>query len=598
MDRMALWNKNRVKKNKRKKSLTKAIRRLSLIIALTVFLAAGAINWAVSQIEFIGFIGMGAQGLAQLSYKLICHADGVEEISKETMAIFRSLSEEERSGNVGDEAYRAHFDVIRNSEEYHRLADAYREAEIGGVVDSVYLAMYDRESSCVVYIADPFCDLNPENSCLGRWEKVTREELDNLLSLDDHSAALNEESGEAQTEEGEEGVKNAYTYIGTGEGVGTAITAGRPMRDADGKIYAFVLVDIPLMLATVVVTIIIVIYLIVLAVITIIVLAIGRIYATRRIVRPIRQISEAASKYADDRMNGDTTVTDHFEKLNIRTRDELEDLSHVMADMEKHLNQYEKDLMKVTAERERIQTELSLAANIQGSMLPSAFSAFSGRNEFDIFAAMDPAKEVGGDFYDFFLIDEDHLALIIADVSGKGVPAALFMMSSKIILSDFATMGLSPKEILQKTNEKICSFNPYDMFVTVWLGILDLKTGTVTAGNAGHEYPVIRHPDGKYELFHDRHCLVLGAMDGVKYSEYTFTLEKDSVLFLYTDGVPEATAANGELYGTERLIDNLNRTTTSDPAQILAAVRADVDAFVAGEPQFDDLTMLCVHYKG
>ena len=199
-------------------------------------------------------------------------------------------------------------------------------------------------------------------------------------------------------------------------------------------------------------------------------------------------------------------------------------------------------MTRVTAEKERIGTELALATRIQADMLPNIFPAFPDRTDFDIYATMDPAKEVGGDFYDFFLIDDDHLCMVMADVSGKGVPAALFMMASKIILRNNAMMGKSPAKILGPTNA-ICSNNQEEMFVTVWLGILEISTGKLTAANAGHEYPVMKRPDGRFELLKDKHGFVVGGMEGVKYKDYELQLEPGAKLFLYTDGVPEATDA-------------------------------------------------------
>jgi len=253
---------------------------------------------------------------------------------------------------------------------------------------------------------------------------------------------------------------------------------------------------------------------------------------------------------------------------------------------------------KQMMESSRLETELSMASSIQADMLPNIYPAFPERPEFDIFASMDPAKEVGGDFYDFFLVDDDHLCLVMADVSGKGVPAALFMMASKIIIASHAKLGKTPAQILTDTNSAICSNNREEMFVTVWLGILDLSTGRLTAANAGHEYPVLRKADGKFELVKDKHGFVIGGMDGIRYKEYELQMDAGSKLFLYTDGVPEATDANGELFGTDRMLEALNKDVASSPENILKQVRAGVDGFVKEAEQFDDLTMLCVEYRG
>lgn len=256
--------------------------------------------------------------------------------------------------------------------------------------------------------------------------------------------------------------------------------------------------------------------------------------------------------------------------------------------------QYEKQKM----ESSRLDAELNMASAIQADMLPNIYPAFPDRPEFDVYATMDAAKEVGGDFYDFFLVDDDHLCMVMADVSGKGVPAALFMMASKIILANNAMTGKSPAQILTDTNAAICSNNREEMFVTVWLGILEISTGKLTAANAGHEYPVLMAADGNFELVKDKHGFVIGGMNGVKYKEYELMLTPGSKLFLYTDGVPEATNAQKELFGTERMLKALNESKEASPNDLLQNVRHAVDAFVLDAEQFDDLTMLGLEYKG
>ena len=255
-------------------------------------------------------------------------------------------------------------------------------------------------------------------------------------------------------------------------------------------------------------------------------------------------------------------------------------------------------IAQVTAEKERIGAELNVATQIQASMLPCIFPAFPDRPEFDVYATMQPAKEVGGDFYDFFLVDEDHLALVIADVSGKGVPAALFMVIAKTLLKNSAQTGASPKEILEKVNNQLCENNDAEMFVTVWIGILQISTGKIVCANAGHEYPAIRHAGGCYELVKDKHGFVLAGMGGARYREYELQLKQGDGLYVYTDGVVEATNANQELYGTERMLAALNINPHAIPEEQLPAVKADIDSFVGDAPQFDDITMLGLYYRG
>ena len=249
-------------------------------------------------------------------------------------------------------------------------------------------------------------------------------------------------------------------------------------------------------------------------------------------------------------------------------------------------------------EEERIVRELSMAASIQAGVLPSIFPAFPDRQDFRIYASMTPAKEVGGDFYDFFLVDENRLALVIADVSGKGIPAAMFMMMAKNMIQNQAMAGNSPQKVLETVNKLICENNEEKMFVTVWFGILDLSSGILTAANAGHEYPILKMPGGPFEVVKDKHGFVLGGMEGMKYKEYELRLEPGSKLFVYTDGVAEAMNAGHELFGLERTVDALNTAMDEPPEGILHAVDKAVADFVGEAEQFDDLTMLCVEYRG
>ncbi len=317
------------------------------------------------------------------------------------------------------------------------------------------------------------------------------------------------------------------------------------------------------------------------------------LFLNKLLLQPIKKITQEADRFANENKAADVKLTE-----TIKSKDEIGRLAGSIDRMEEEIATYVKDITQITGEKERILTELSLARRIQADMLPSEFPAFPDRKEFDIYASMNPAREVGGDFYDFILIDEDHLYLTIADVSGKGVPAALFMMASQIILANMVMMGYSPAEVLEKANEAICSTNKEEMFVTVWLGILEISTGKLTAANAGHEYPALMHAGGRFELLKDKHGLVIGGMEGVKYKEYELVLEPGSRIFVYTDGVPEATDSEMKMFGTERMLAALNTDHEAGPEQLLANVRKSVDDFVKEAEQFDDLTMLCLEYRG
>ncbi len=331
--------------------------------------------------------------------------------------------------------------------------------------------------------------------------------------------------------------------------------------------------------------------LIIWTVVIVLLATVAALFVAGRIVRPVEHMTKRIQA-----LSGSDSAFE-MEKI-YKTNDEIEILAESFAELSQKTRDYISQITVITAEKERIGTELALATRIQADMLPNIYPAFPEREEFDIYATMDPAREVGGDFYDFFLVDDDHLCMLIADVSGKGVPAALFMMASRIILASNAKQGKSPADILSSTNETICQNNREEMFVTVWLGILEISTGKLTAANAGHEYPVLMQANGKFEIVKDKHGFVIGGMDGMRYKQYELQLQPGARLFLYTDGVPEATSAEKELFGVDRMLEALNSDTSASPEKMLKNVRSAVDGFVKDAEQFDDLTMLGFEYKG
>lgn len=315
-------------------------------------------------------------------------------------------------------------------------------------------------------------------------------------------------------------------------------------------------------------------------------------YIRKILIYPLGTLHQATLSLVENHMEGLGEFA-----LKINTGDEVEELADSFQYMVEKLNEHIQQLGRITAEKERIGAELDVAKHIQASMLPCIFPAFPERKEFDIYASMTPAKEVGGDFYDFFLVDDDHLALVIADVSGKGVPAALFMMIAKTLLKSAAQSGMPPKAVLEKVNNQLCENNDAEMFVTVWMGILEISTGEMKCANAGHEYPAIQRKDSEFEILKDTHGFVLAGMEGARYREYELRLEPGDRLFVYTDGVPEATDGSDILFGTERMIASLNRAAQGSCQELLEALHRDVDQFVGEAPQFDDLTMLCIERK-
>ncbi len=312
------------------------------------------------------------------------------------------------------------------------------------------------------------------------------------------------------------------------------------------------------------------------------------------VLKPLKKVQANIRLYKVTK-DGDT-VRDNLSKVD--AQNEIGELASDVTELTEEIDDYVDRISRITAEKERMQADLDLAARIQDSNLPHVFPPFPDRKEFELYAAMDPAREVGGDFYDYFFVDDDHLCLVIADVSGKGIPGAMFMMMSKIILKGVAKAGLSPAKVLAVANNDICADNNAQMFVTVWMGILEISTGILTAANAGHEFPALKKPGENFELYKDKHGFVIGGMPDLNFKEYQIQMEPGTKLFVYTDGVPEATDANDELFGNDRMIEALNSDPDAAPEQILKNVRAHVDAFVKDAEQFDDLTMMCIEYKG
>lgn len=312
---------------------------------------------------------------------------------------------------------------------------------------------------------------------------------------------------------------------------------------------------------------------------------------SKRIVKPLNSMASRISE-----LSGDDLAFRMEDKY--RTGDEIQVLAENFEALSLKTLNYINEITRITAEKERIGAELNVATQIQADMLPRIFPPFPDRKEFDLFASMNPAKEVGGDFYDYFLVDDDHIALIMADVSGKGVPAALFMVITKTLIKNRAQMGGSVSEILKEVNDQLCEGNEAEMFVTVWMAIIEISTGKGIAANAGHEHPAIRHRDGEFELVEYRHSPALAVMEGIPFRQHEFTLNPGDTVFVYTDGVAEATDANNELFGNERMLKGLNREPDAEPKKVLENVMDSIEDFVEDAPQFDDITMLCFKYYG
>ena len=320
----------------------------------------------------------------------------------------------------------------------------------------------------------------------------------------------------------------------------------------------------------------------------------GVFFMRRNVTKPLEKLCTQTRDFSDKQ---EQYSRNDIIRMDIHSGDEIEDLYEAIQSMEEKIVKYLDHLIKVTGEEERARTELNIAAQIQRDMLPQTFPAFPERDDFDLYASMDPAREVGGDFYDFFMVDDDHLVLIIADISGKGIPAALFMAIVKSLLKTRASSGESPSKVISSLNNQICKANTTEMFASVWIGSLELSTGVLTATNAGHEYPVLSRAGKPFEVLKDRHNLVMAAMPDTPYTEYRIVLEPGDRLFVYTDGVPEATDPDTILFGMDRMVEALNSEPDADPKELIHNMTLAINRFVRSAPQFDDITMLALTYN-
>ena len=500
----------------------------------------------------------------------VVDAKKVTALRDKVSAVYDALPDKIGSDMMGTpeyDAYIENFSEIEESEEYKNLYSVLRGIQDSNTVESVYIIYVDVLTESTVYLVDASDDPCPT----GNFDPVFEQNKQVLTRPE----------------------KGFPAYITNLPEYGWLVSAGIPIYDGD-RVCAHAFVDISMNAVKDEERNFAVALSVMLLLLSLIICVVAFLAVDRMLVKPVNRLSKAASSYYSD----DTNIKASFAALDIRTKDEIENLSLAMKQMEKDMNAYIQDLTAVTREKERIGAELNIATQIQADMLPRIFPPFPDRNEFDIFASMSPAKEVGGDFYDFFLIDDDHLGIVMADVSGKGVPAALFMVIAKTLIKNRAQMGGGPGEILEYVNEQLCEGNDAELFVTVWFAILDLKTGKGVAANAGHEHPALRRAGGQFELVVYRHSPAVATIEGMHFREHEFELHPGDSLFVYTDGVTEATDAQNKLFGTDLMLSALNREPDAPPEKLLRNVRADIDSFVGSAPQFDDITMLGLTYTG
>ena len=503
----------------------------------------------------------------------------MNRVAEEVLKTYRAACEQ--YGGVPDaasftdkerDAYYARFEYITEMPEYGILLELLSELRRDYGVESLYLGYTDLDTMKDLYLADA----SIEDACVpGDFDDVQPEHFEKLAAGDYEFPAFFTDLPE-------------YGWL---------CSASAPVVDEDGTVIGVALVDISMekivrdcreyLIALIITT----------AVSALILAAIVMLLVNRYLLRPMDLLSRAAESFVTDKKEGVKTNDSQIAKLKVKTGDEIEKLADSVKKMETEINTYIEELTAVTSEKERIGAELDIATHIQSSMLPCIFPAFPERREFDIYASMTPAKEVGGDFYDFFMVDKRHIAVVMADVSGKGVPAALFMVIAKTLIKDHTVPNRDLGEVFSEVNSILCESNSEGLFVTAFEGVLDLVTGEFVFVNAGHEIPYIAEKNSPFAPHKIKAGFVLAGMENMRYTSGKMTLSVGDKLFQYTDGVTEATDAHNELYGSERLESVLKANSQRTPYEILHAVKNDIDAFVGEADQFDDITMLCLEYK-
>ena len=571
-------------------------RKVVLVIVLFTFVLS-VCSVLLSYLTYINSFEDYYESLASSIAKstaTVVNKQQVEAVAEEVVKTYRRVYEEgglvpERDSYTQEEleGYYAEFDYITEMPEYQELLQLLSRLREDHAVVSLYLGYHELDTMRDLYLVDS----SAGESCLpGDYDDVEADQVEQLRA----------------------GNYDMPAYITNYPDYGWLCSASAAIENENGEIIGVALVDISMNEIMADASAFLKSLILIIALAGLVMACFILLLVNRSIVRPINQVARAALQYVADRrsreggeglgkenaLNGSDLERITISQLNIRTGDEIQALAESMKIMEMEMNEYIQDLTAVTAEKERIGAELNVATQIQADMLPRIFPAFPERKEFEIYATMDPAKEVGGDFYDFFLVDDDHLAVVIADVSGKGVPAALFMVIAKTLIKNHAQNRESPGDVFSHTNEQLCEGNDAGLFVTAWVGVLEISTGRFIYVNAGHNPPLLRHIGGGFERLKARPGFVLAGMEGLRYQENEMILEPGDTLYLYTDGVTEATDGEQQLFGEKRLQSALNEQPDLSVYELLPKIKGCIDRFVGEAEQFDDITMLGLKYRG
>ncbi len=585
---------------KKKTSIKQAIVSLIVVVSLLlslVFLAVATVFFVSELTETYSDMEMAVTGACAEAVS----PKELKQLAEACNEIYCSIEDPETEFETDRETYLSHFKEIQESDLYKKVWQTLNaERRPTGVTALDYVLIFP-DQDVGIYIMDA-SDVNVL-PC-GELFTVQQPVYYTFQNLGIDLPGADSLYRKSLAIYGEEPGRDFDGFISYSTTYHEVWTDGRALYVEPAKgIYAYMMADIPVNEVQIRVVIYIVEVALVSALLTIIVCLFVSRSTQADIADPIREISSKADYFVESyELRADARDETHiFEELKaemLKVR-ELYELSRSLQSMELEMNSYLRDLDTMINDRARISTELDIATRIQTSMLPSVFPAFPDRQEFDLFASMKPAKEVGGDFYDFFLVDSDHLALVMADVSGKGITAALFMaLSKQVIQSRLLLHGGDVSEAITAANLQLIEESLADMFVTVWLGVVTLSTGNLVFVDAGHEYPAFRRGGGVFVVEEDNHSMPVAAVDFAKYHTNELTLKPGDMLFLYTDGVPEAHNASDEMFEMDRLVEALNEKKDAPLKDLDDLLRQRVAEFTGDAEQFDDITTLWFRYLG
>lgn len=548
-------------------------------LAVVVTTVAALISYRVYSSAFDSYYQSMAKSQADAQAAMLDERD-VAEIQAAVKSCYGQVTGELGTDfdHYSDEDWAQYYDAfasVKELDSYQMIHDTQQELAESFGVESIYICYLDLDWDCAMYLVDGSISAEPCEP--GVFDAPIIPEVRACI---------------------ENGTYDFPAYITNYDEYGWLCTAAAPVLSEDGALLAVAYVDVSMNDVMESKAAFLRLLVGVLTAIETVLIVLWYMFISRMIVKPVNRLAAATASFVEDReRQGSEGAVSAISQLDIHTGDEIEHLSDAVRTMEKQINDYIDHLTAITAEKERIGAELNVATQIQADMLPSIFPAFPERRDLDIYASMNPAKEVGGDFYDFFLINENKLAIVMADVSGKGVPAALFMVIAKTLIKNQAMMDLPPEVVLEHVNNQLCEGNQENFFVTAWLGIVDMNTGVMDYANAGHNPPILIHPDGSMEWMKNISGLVLAAMEGLPYTPHRQQLQHGDRIYLYTDGVTEAINKNEEAFGEKRLQEALERMQGNAVCESISGVRMSLNQFVGEVDQFDDITMLEFEYK-